>query len=83
MPDPYALPPDGLPAYEAPDEADLHRAARAGVQRLGRRSAHPADRIMAAHLAADVVQALRDANYVILKQPSPQLVEDIDPQKGA
>jgi hypothetical protein len=53
------------------------------VQRLGRRSAHPADRIMAAHLAADVVQALRDANYVILKQPSPQLVEDIDPQKGA
>ncbi|WP_284945412.1 hypothetical protein [Acidisoma cladoniae] len=82
MIEPYLLP-SSEARYEAPDEAALHRAARAGVQRLGRRSAHPGDRTMAAHVAAEVVQALRDAHYVILKQPSPQMVEDIDPPKGA
>jgi len=58
------------------DEAELHRVAQAGVRRAGRRSAHPGDRMMAVQLAAEVVQALRDADFVILKQLPQDRIDD-------
>jgi hypothetical protein len=51
------------------DEAELTRIVQTRVESMGRRSVHPADRIAAAHLAAEVVRAIQGANYVILQGP--------------
>jgi hypothetical protein len=51
------------------DERELTRIIQTRVESMGRRSMHPADRIAAAHLAAEVVSAIRGANYVILQGP--------------
>jgi hypothetical protein len=51
------------------DERDLTRIVQTRVESLGRRSVPPADRTAAAHLAAEVVSAIRGANYVILQGP--------------
>jgi hypothetical protein len=46
---------------------------------MGRRSVHPADKIAAAHLAAEVVRAIQGANYVILQGPpaNPRQADDV------
>jgi hypothetical protein len=51
------------------DEAELTRIVLTRVESMGRRSVHPADRIAAAHLAAEVVRAIQGANYVVLQGP--------------
>jgi hypothetical protein len=51
------------------DERDLTRIVQTKVESMGRRSVHPADRIAAAHLAAEVVRAIQGANYVVLQGP--------------
>jgi hypothetical protein len=40
-----------------------------GVESVGRRSVHPADRIAAIRVAAEVMRALQRANYIILHSP--------------
>jgi hypothetical protein len=54
---------------QSADETELTRIVQAKVESMGRRSVHPADRIAAAHLAAEVVRAIQGANYVILQGP--------------
>jgi hypothetical protein len=49
------------------DDAELTRLVQTRLESMGRRSVHPADRIAAAHLAAEVVRAIQGANYVILQ----------------
>ncbi len=49
------------------DDAELTRLDQTRLESMGRRSVHPADRIAAAHLAAEVVRAIQGANYVILQ----------------
>ncbi|WP_159013217.1 hypothetical protein [Acidisoma sp. S159] len=51
------------------DDAELARIVQTRVESMGRRSVHPADRIAAAHLAAEVVRAIQGANYVVLQGP--------------
>jgi hypothetical protein len=51
------------------DERELTRIVRTRVESMGRRSVHPADKIAAAHLAAEVVRAIQGANYVVLQGP--------------
>jgi hypothetical protein len=51
------------------DERELTRVVLMRVESIGRRSVHPADRTAAAHLAAEVVRAIRGANYVVLQGP--------------
>jgi hypothetical protein len=52
------------------DDAELTRIVQTRVESMGRRSVHPADKIAAAHLAAEVVRAIQGANYVILQGPA-------------
>jgi hypothetical protein len=52
-----------------PDETELQRVIRMGVESVGRRSVHPADRIAAIRVAAEVMRALQRANYIILHRP--------------
>jgi hypothetical protein len=54
---------------QSADETELTRIVQAKVESMGRRSVHPADRIAAAYLAAEVVRAIQGANYVILQGP--------------
>jgi hypothetical protein len=49
------------------DDAELTRIVQTRIESMGRRSVHPADRVAAAHLAAEVVRAIQGANYVILQ----------------
>ncbi len=51
------------------DDAELTRIVQTRVESMGRRSVHPADRVAAAHLAAEVVRAIQGANYVVLQGP--------------
>jgi hypothetical protein len=51
------------------DERELTRLVQMKVESIGRRSVHPADKMAAAHLAAEVVRAIQRANYVILQAP--------------
>jgi len=54
---------------QLPDEVELQRVVQAGVHGAGRRSVHPGDRAAATRVAAQVLQALRQARYVILERP--------------
>jgi hypothetical protein len=58
------------PHLRLADEAELARVIQTGVESTGRRSVHPADRLASARLAADVMRAIRGANYVILEGPA-------------
>jgi hypothetical protein len=51
------------------DERELTRVVQTRVESMGRQSVHPADRVAAAHLAAEVVRAIQGANYVVLQGP--------------
>ena len=58
-----------LSGLQLPDEVELQRVVQAGVHGAGRRSVHPGDRAAATRVAAQVLQALRQARYVILERP--------------
>jgi hypothetical protein len=58
-----------LSGLQLPNEVELQRVIQAGVHGAGRRSVHPGDRAAAERVADQVLQALRQARYVILKQP--------------
>jgi hypothetical protein len=54
---------------QLPDEAELQRVIRAGVRGAARRSVHPGDQAAAERVAIQVLQALRQARYIILERP--------------
>jgi hypothetical protein len=57
-----------LSSLRLPDEVDLQRLIQVSIQGAGRRSVHPGDRAAAARTASEVLQALRQAHYVILER---------------
>jgi hypothetical protein len=57
-----------LSSLRLPDEGKLQRVIQSGVHGAGRRSVHPGDTAAAARVAAEVLQVLRQARYVILEQ---------------
>jgi hypothetical protein len=67
---------------ELVDEAELARVVQLGIESIGRHSAHPADRIAAAQVAAGVMRAIRRANYVVLQGPPATLRASDDMRAG-